>query len=345
MDRNDTRDERPAACTPAPGRPALLRHLALVGSHDRTPRTLRDAIDDGDWLGRWANGLARIAGGLDVLEAIGTDPLPDDEPFDSTGLDDATLATARAVLDVLHDFRPPLFDAVSRLGHAYTPWWLQGEYLTIVHRLVARAARSGTAPWHREPRRTAAAFAWLALGGNCGMGRSCAVSAQDIWRWYDVGDCRALARRLCVDAKLGSLYVPDDEAMALRDLHVVFADPRVLHSSFRTHLARQRDDIARSIVEDDRRRSAQRPVQSIGDGQISFRGRQVRPVWSIKAPSLSGKSAVMLAFGQSTDDDDYELVGLSVPDARELVRLLHDALDAPSTSGTMRGVRTDGTKP
>ena len=345
MDRNDTPDNRPVESKPAPGRPALLRHLALVHDHDHTPRTLRDAIDDGDWQGRWVDGLARLAGGLDALEGLGTDPLPADEPFDDADLDDAVRATVRAILEVAHDFRPPHFDVVSTLGHTYTPGWLQGEYLTIMHRLVARAARSGTAHWHREPRRMAAAFVWLALGGNCGMGRSCAVSAQDIWRWYDVSDCRTFARRLCVDAKLGSLYVPDDEAMPLRDLQVVLADTRVLHSSFRNYLVQQRDDVARSIVEFDRRRSAQRPVQSMGDGQISLRARQVRPLWSIKAPSLAGKSAVMVAFGQSTDDDDYELVGLSVPDARELVRLLHDALDAPSISNTMRGVHSDRTTP
>jgi hypothetical protein len=51
----------------------------------------------------------------------------------------------------------------------------------------------------------------------------------------------------------------------------------------------------------------------------------------------------MLAVGRSADDDDYELVGLSVPDARLLLSMVQDAVDAPSTSATMRGERTEET--
>ena len=191
----------------------------------------------------------------------------------------------------------------------------------------------------------AAAFVWLALGGNGAMGRGRRVPAQEIWRWYAVSDCRALARRLCVDARLGSLYPPDDERVPLSDLHVVFGDVRVLHSSFRTFLARERDSLQRLIVDTDKRRSSQRPVRLIGDGQFELRARQVRPLWAFKAPTTTGRASVMVAFGNGTDDDDYELIGLSIPDARQLVGLVQNALDAPSTSDTMRGVHTDRTPP
>jgi len=346
MDRHRTPEELPAPAKPMPGTPALLRHLALVEDLDRAPpRTLRDVSGGDDWDGRSVDRLARLAGGLDALEGLDTAPLPLAEPFDAVGIDDADLPAVQAVLHALHEYRPPYFDAVSRVGRAFTPSWLQGEHITIVHRLVARAARSGLQHWHRDPRRMAAAFVWLALGGNWAMGRASAVSAQDIWRWYDVSECRGLARRLCVKAQLGSLYVPDDEARPLRDLQVVFGDARLLQSSFRTFLVKSRDDMARSIVLDDRRRSSQRPVHWVGHGQISFKGRQVRPLWAFKAPSTTGRTSVMVALGQSTDDDDYELIGLSVPDARLLVSLVQDAVDAPSNSGTTRGVHTDRTPP
>jgi hypothetical protein len=52
----------------------------------------------------------------------------------------------------------------------------------------------------------------------------------------------------------------------------------------------------------------------------------------------------MVAFGRDTDDDDYQLIGLSVPDARELMAMLQAALDAPA-SGTMSGVKSDRTRP
>jgi hypothetical protein len=255
--------------------------------------------------------------------------LPADEPFDPIDIERNDLPTVQAVLAALHD----------RL-----PTWLQGEYVTVLHRLVARAARHGLTTWHRDQRRMAAAFVWLALGGNASLGRGREVRAQDIWRWYAVSDCRALARRLCVEAQLGSIDVTDDDRATLSDLHVVFGDVALLHSSFRAFLLDQREIVERLMVDSDERRSSRRPVQGVGDGQISFRARQVRALWAFKAPSTTGRSSVMVALGRDTDDDDYQLIGLSVPDARELMAMLQAALDAPA-SGTMSGVKSDRTHP
>ena len=143
MDRYHTPDDRPAAATPSPGRPALLRHLSLVEDLDRAPsRTLRDVSEVDDWEGRSVDRLARLAGGLDALEALDTAPLPAAEAFDFGEIDATDLAAVQAVLTALHEHRPPYFDIVSRVGPAYRPSWLQGEHITIVHRLVARAAQA-----------------------------------------------------------------------------------------------------------------------------------------------------------------------------------------------------------
>ena len=226
-------DQSTTPSGPAPGKPALLRHLTLVEGAARTPpRTWRDVVGGDDWKGRSLERLARFAGGVDALGSLDTEPLPAAEPFEFGGIDPTDLPAVQAVLAALHDHRPPHFDALSKLLGSYAPAWLQGEYITILHRLVARAARRGVAHWHRDPRRMAAAFVWLALGGNRAMGRGRKVPATEIWRWYAVSDCRALARRLCVDAGLGSLYPPDDDGVPIDDLHVVFGDVRVLHSSF-----------------------------------------------------------------------------------------------------------------
>jgi hypothetical protein len=344
MDRHHASEDLPVPSRPAPGRAALLRHLRVVEDLERMPpRTLRDVSGVDDWDGREVDRLARLAGGIDALEALDSAPLPASEAFDFDAIDPSDAPAVQSVLDVLHQFRPPYFDMVSRAGSAYTPPWLHDEFVTIVHRLVARAARSGVRQWHQERRRMAAAFVWLALGGNRAMGRGCAISAQDIWRWYDVSDCRSLARRLCVNAQLGTLY--EDKAPRMSGLHVVFGDGDLLHSSFRATLSRSRDGLARAIADIDQRRCSQRPVQLVGEGQIQFKSRQARPLWAFKAPSTTGRTAVMVALGQSTDDDDYELIGFSVPDARVLLRLVQDAVDAPSTSGTMTGARTDRTPP
>ena len=333
MDRYQTPNGRPDVSKPAPGKPALLRHLALVGGLDHIPpRTLRDLREGTDWQCREVDRLARLAGGLDALEALDAEPLPEVEPFDFTAIDADDLSAVHAVLAALHEHRPPYFDALNKILRSSMPFWLQDEYVTILHRLIARSARRGVAYWHRDPRRMAAAFAWLALGGNWAMGRRSAVSAQDIWRWYDVSDCRALARRVCVEAQLGSLYKANDEGRALRGLQVVFADAQLLDSSFRAYLVRSRDDMARSIVEDDRRRTSQRPIRSIGDGKFEVKARGAQPLWAYKGPSIGGRAVVMVSFGQSTDDDDCEIIGLSIPNARQLVTLVQDALDSPSLS-------------
>ena len=327
------------------GNPILRRHLDLLKDVDETtPRSLRDVLGGDDYEGRLVDRLVRLVGGIDALEVLAADPLPLTEPFDFGATNAAEVPTIRAVLAALHEYRPRYFDAVSRLGCAYLPQWLQGEYVTIVHRLIGRAASGDLSHWRRHPQRIAAAFVWLALGGNCAMGRSHPTTAQDIWNWYDVSDCRALARRLCVDAQLGSLYVPDDEPMPLRDLQVVLGDVEVLHSSFRTRLVRQRADLERWIVETDRRRSSQRPMRLTGDGQVELKGRQIQPMWAYKGTSYAGRASVMVALGRGPDDDDYELVGLTVPDARELMAMLQQALDAPAP-GTMRGVQSDRTLP
>lgn len=348
MDRNQTPGGPPAAATPPPppGWAALVRHLDLLKDLDRSPPIeLRDVSGRDDWEGRSIDRLASLVGGLDALQALDTSPLPAAEPFDFGAIDATDRPAVQAVLGVLHDHRPPHFDAISKIVGSHTPRWLHDEYVTILHRLVARAATRGAAGWHRDPRRMAAAFVWLALGGNGALGRGRNVSAQEIWRWYGVGDCRALARRVCVDACLGSLYPPDDDPVPLSDLHIAFGDVQVLHSSFRRRLAKSRDDVMRLVVDLDRRRSSQRPVKWVGDGQLSFKARQVQPLWAFKAPSTTGRAAVMVAFGRSTDDDDYELVGLTVPDARLLLSLVQDAVDAPSHSGTARGLRADRTPP
>lgn len=295
------------------------------------PPALRDVSGGDDYEGRSIDRLAGLVGGVDALEVLDTAPLPAAEPFEFGAIDATALPAVHAVLGGFHDYRRPS--------------WLDDEYITILHRLVARAARRGVSGWHRDPRRMAAAFVWLALGGNGALGRGRNAPAQEIWRWYGVSDCRALARRVCVDAELGSLYPPDDDPLPLSDLHIAFGDAQVLHSTFRKRLADSRNTMLQLVVDSERRRSSRRPVQLLGDGQIHFKGRQVRPLWALKAPSTTGRASVMVALGRSADDDDYELIGLSVPDARLLLRLVQDAVDAPSTSGTARGVRADRTPP
>ena len=122
MNRYQPSEDRPAPSTPAPGAPALLRHLALVeGSERMPPRTLRDVVGGNDWEGRSVERLARLVGGLDALESLDAEPLPTSEPFEFGAIDATDLPAVQSVLDALHDHRPPYFDAFSKVLGSYTP--------------------------------------------------------------------------------------------------------------------------------------------------------------------------------------------------------------------------------
>ena len=273
--------------------------------------------------------MATLVGGVDALESLDSTQLPLGEPFDDTDIDPAHLPAVASVLTALHEHRPIWSELLTRDDSPYRPAWLDGEYATIVHRLIARAARAGVSEWPTEPRRAAAAFVWIALAGSNALGRGRVYPATHIWGWYDVNDSRALAGRLCTASGLGTVTSRAERTRTMFKVQAVLGDPTVLHSSFRRFLAHTRDRWLRAMADDDRTRVAQQPVQVLDDGNLAFRASQLQPLWSIKAISETGRAAVMVAFGVATDDDDYQLIGMSVPDTYELMRQLQEALDSP----------------
>jgi hypothetical protein len=196
--------------------------------------------------------------------------------------------------------------------------------------VLARCARNGTTVWHREPRRTAAAMVWIALAGTMAVGyRGHALSPTDVWQWYGVGDCRVLARKICASAGFAVTKRLDAAAPYTYGLPVVLGDRALLHSSFRQWLLHEGAQWEQTLADDDRRRDAMRPLRVLDETRVMLRARQVAPMWSVKCIGDNGRATVMLALGSSTDDDDYELVGMSIPDAHELARVLREALDGP----------------
>ena len=325
----DKRHERIRRDSTPPGRPALLRLVERAASTAQLPPpTLHDLMRRSDWQREEIEHMAALVGGLDALEALDATPLPFAAPFDDAGIDDAQLPTVAAVLTALHEHRPRWFGLPSLGDRSYVPAWLDGEYATIVHRLIARAARVGTSDWPVDPRRAAAAFVWIALAGSNALGRGHVCSAADIWRWYEVNDSRMPASRLCVASGLGSVTSRAERTRTMFKVQAVLGDPNVLHSRFRRFVAHTRDRWLREIADDDGARVAQQPVRLLEDGNLAFRASQLQPLWSMKAMTETGRAAVMIALGVSTDDD-YQLIGMSIPDAHELMRQLQEALDAP----------------
>ena len=328
MDQRHSRNNRRATSTP-PGRPALLRLVERAASTaPPSPPTLRDLVGRNDWQREEIEFMASIVGGIEILESLDADPLPLDEPFDDAAIDTTDLPTVASVLTALHEHRSRWFELLP-VDRQYRPAWLAGEYATVIHRLIARAARVGVSAWPSDPRRAAAVFVWIALAGNYALGRGHVSSAPDIWRWYDVNDSRALAARLCVASGLGSVTTRAERTRTMFKVQAVLGDATVIHSSFRRFLAHTRDRWLRSMADHDQARAAQQPVQLRDDGNLAFRACQLQPLWSMKAMSETGRAAVMIAFGVDTEDDDYQLIGMNIPDVYELIRQLHEALDAP----------------
>ena len=60
---------------------------------------------------------------------------------------------------------------------------------------------------------------------------------------------------------------------------------------------------------------------------VELRGRPVVPRWATRGTGPDGKALVMTVFGES--EDQVEILGMTVPDARHLIAILERALAAP----------------
>lgn len=333
------RDQPTGQIKPPPGRLALLHALDRAAAAGRRhPRSLREGLQFGEWQRRPIEELVAFVGGIDAFEALDANALPVDEPFDASHIDDDDIPAVASVLVALHEHRPAFVALLKPEQQSVVPSWLEGEYVTVVHRLIAQSARTGTTEWHREPRRTAAAFVWIALAGNLALGRRGHVlTAADVWRWYEVGDSRALARRLCEASGIRVIATRGESEPRTYPVPAVLGDARLLHSSFRSFLLAQAAQWQRTLADDEQRSNQRRPVRFLDESRIMLRARQLQPIWSFKVLGETGRASVMLAFGIATDDDDYELIGMSIPEAHELVRQLREALDGPIYDGQRPG--------
>jgi len=101
--------------------------------------------------------LSLACGGLDVVDGLHDHPLPD-EPFDQASTPRRHWARAHDVLLAVDAFCDRFLDV---------------EYRTAMHRLLARAARR-CPDWfagRHEPDRLAAALAWVTMSGNFALSR------------------------------------------------------------------------------------------------------------------------------------------------------------------------------
>lgn len=271
------------------------------------------AIERDDYSSRGLQQLAAVCGGVPVLETLTADPIAD-EPFDPSGIADTDRAIAEEIIATIE---------------SATERFLDDEHRTIARRLVAAAATHPAHPLRRKaaPERRAAALAWIMLRGNMQLGPRRRLTGELLWELFCVSNSSYLGMSI---AQKMNLLAPADPASfrSLPSKDIALGDVRLLHSEARSWLIRQRDEmveIANQLAAD---RAASSLVTMYGDGKLSIRGRDTRVLTAVKALNSHGRATVMVLLGDRIMDPD-DVIGLSVPDAHQLVTALQRALDAP----------------
>ncbi len=305
------------------------RHTRCDGSGTTGPADLslvtsplRRAIDRGDHYSGVLKQLAAVCGGVDVLEALRDDPIPD-EPFDPSGMADDHRALAVELLETIET----AFEGSRLLDRL-----LDDQHRTISRRLVAAAVTHPAQPLRRKaaPQRMAVALVWIMLRGNMQLGPRGRLTAGHLWDAFGVGNCSDLGRsiaqkmRLLAPTEIGSYH-------SLPSKNIALGDVRLLHSTTRSTLIQRRDE----AIELGHQLAATREKWSLvtvrDDGTVSIRARDLPVIGAAKALSDHGRATVMMLFGSDAMNPD-DVIGISVPDAHQLISALQHALDAPLTA-------------
>ena len=180
------------------------------------------------------------------------------------------------------------------------------------------------------PTRMAAALAWIMLRGNMQLGRRGRLTAGLLWGLFGVSNCADLGRSIA--QKMGLLAPADiGRFHSIPSKDIALGDVRLLHSTTRSLLILRRDeaiDVADQLAADRARWSL---VTVRDDGTVSIRSRDQRVLGAAKALNDKGRATVMVLFGADPLNPD-DVIGLSVPDAHQLISALQGALDAPLTA-------------
>jgi hypothetical protein len=299
-------------CMPTPRsdrEPGSSPHLYAVPAPGPVS-PLRDALGSGQWYAPMVRQLTAVVGGIDALEGLDTEPIPD-EPF-----------AWSTVLDRDRAFVAEVLEATD----GSCDEWLDTEYRTIVRRLLALVASHDSRPLRRRTSATrfAAALVWLALNGNGDVGRRARWRAQDIWWRFGVTSCAGLGRSAHAAAGLAS--TDDDEWFALLPRgQLVLGEPGLLHSRFREVLVARRSRTEETVQRAAALHAAAQPIVSIGPDRLELRARPVEVLWTVKAMSTVGRAQVIVALGEPGDAP--ELLAFTVPQAHELRAAVSHALE------------------
>jgi hypothetical protein len=313
-------------------RPTLF---GVYSPADDRPSTLRSVADStGFWSAR-VRDLAERVGGIDELERLDDDPIPD-EAFRWTGIDPRHRPLVDGILGALDDgigATIPIFNELPGTGAVAAARGLMQRFIDAEHRTIVRRLLSGLAGRdpavlaRASPERTAAGLVWLTLHGNAAFHRGRGSETGQIWKLFGVSSCSDIGRVL--GKALG--FTEKSDARANPRGAAWLCDPELMHSRVRRDYVGRRRMIMDYVAEEDRRRERERPLRQLADGGLRIAARPVTPRWAMRSENDCEKSTVVVTFGER--EDDPQVLALSVPGARHLISMLERALAVPFRRG------------
>lgn len=295
-----------------PFEPLIYRRRRTIGvvAERAIDLSVRDiAYGPRDWLCEHIIELGEFVGGLDVLEQLHAEPLPD-EPFDWGAAGLAHRGLVAQILELADAACDELFDA---------------EIRTVARRVLARAVRAGSPKLHddADPVRLAAALVWVAAKGNVRLGRAAGLYAKQLWAHFGVPDCgeigRALLRAAVPDASRRAPYWIGSRVEWLGDVALLTG---AMRAAVLTHL----DELLDTAAQEAGERLALRPYGGSGDGWERVRALRYSVRQVVKAADEARRAYVVIQFGELAP---ARVVALRRSDALRLRDLLDAALDLP----------------
>jgi hypothetical protein len=291
-------------------RPPLFG-VPTPAANGETTSALRSTLNSINWLSTSVRELADLVGGIDALEDLDAEPLPD-EPFNWMGVRDSHRPLVEEVLDAL--------DAVLGTS-SYSP--IDVEYRTITRRLLSRVAdRDPSVLSGTSATRIAAALTWIAMSGNEDLKKGTTLSAQDLWALFGVTNTTDRGRTLY---RAMDFILPEQEWQyySRRRSDVLLADARFMHSRNRSSLIRRRGELIRAIRQERGLGAAKHSI-TLMNGYIHTEARPITPRSAQRSAADGKRPVIAVTLGERRGDN--EVVALTIYDAQRLVVMLEQAL-------------------
>ncbi len=184
----------------------------------------------------------------------------------------------------------------------------------------------------------AAAIVLAVLDGNSAIGGSQRVAiggwrtlyAKTVYGWFGASPVTDLARSLVLAAGI----TPSTEPRPWGDRRRVELDrPSLLHSKQRRRLLGTRATLVEAVVDAEQALARDRLMTPTTDGRVKIRAQPADVVFAQQGTRLDGRQQLLVMLAIDGREDDSRMFAFSIPEGRELHRLIGQALDGPHYFG------------